>query len=225
MGDWPIRKINAVDVWKVVKGNLREWIAIVLHHGAANSAADRHDIQAYANYHVLGVDKGGRGYSDLGYHFGIEEDGGIWISAAGTESDSTLRRPLRPPGSAETPSPGATPSMASARWIFQRPGGHTKATRSLDGQVVIPPGVNDSCVGICFAGDFNTQELTSEAFESGLRLCVELMRGGIHEGADAIYPHSRFQEKDCPGKKFPFEKFVRTASVEMRKFCPAQGGA
>ena len=197
MDDWPIRKINAVDVWKVVKGNLREWIAIVLHHGAANSAADRHDIQAYANYHVLGVGKGGRGYSDLGYHFGIEEDGGIWISNADNK----------------------------ARWIFQRPGGHTKATRSLDGQVVIPPGVNDSCVGICFAGDFNTQELTSEAFESGLRLCVELMRGGIHEGADAIYPHSRFQEKDCPGKKFPFEKFVRTASVEMRKFCPAQGGA
>lgn len=232
---WPIRKIDVPDAWKVVKGALRKWIGIVLHHGAANSAADRHDIQAYANFHVLPVAQGGRGYSDLGYHFGIEEDGGIWISNAGENS----------------------------RWIWQRAGGHTKAMRSLDGKIVMPAvaprtsmsaatllpsgrsGVNDSCVGICFAGDFNTQELTSEAFESGLRLCVELMRGGIHEGADAhppsngasctapgtapsmapIYPHSRFQEKDCPGKKFPFEKFVRTVSVEMRKFSSAQGGA
>lgn len=212
MVDWPIRKINVADAWKVVKGNLREWIGIVLHHGAANASAERHDIQAYANFHVTPVAEGGRGYSDLGYHFGIEEDGGIWISAA----------------------------KEKARWIWQRPGGHTKATKSLDGRIVMPAvaprtsmsaatlppsgrsGVNVSCVGICFAGDFNTQELTREAFESGVRLCVELMRGGIHEGYDAIYPHSRFQEKDCPGKKFPFEKFVNTVSVEMRKFSPVR---
>ncbi len=197
MSDWPIRKIEVGDAWRVIRGRLHEWIGIVLHHGAANASAERHDIQAYANYHVLGVDKGGRGYSDLGYHFGIEEDGGIWISDAGDR----------------------------ARWIWQRPGGHTKATKSLDGKIVMSAGVNDSCVGICFAGDFNVQELTPEAFQSGVRLCVELMRGGIHQNADAIYPHSRFQVKDCPGKKFPFERFVNIVSVEIRKFVPAQGGA
>lgn len=196
MTDWPIRSIEVGDTWKVVRGRLREWIGIVLHHGAANSASERHDIQAYANFHVSPVAEGGRGYSDLGYHFGIEEDGGIWISDAGDK----------------------------ARWIWQRPGGHTKATRSLDGKIVMPAGVNDSCVGICFAGDFNMQELTREAFASGVQLCVELMRGGIHQQADVIYPHSRFQDKDCPGKKFPLEKFVETVSVEMRKFGPAQGG-
>ncbi|MBI4178361.1 N-acetylmuramoyl-L-alanine amidase [bacterium] len=203
-------------MWKVVRGPLREWIGIVLHHGAANAKAERHDIQAYANFHTLPVAQGGRGYSDMGYHFGIEEDGGVWISAAGTESDSTLRRQLRPPGSAETSSSGATPSMASARWIQQRPGSHTKATKSLDGKIVMPAGVNSSCVGICFAGNFNDQELSRAAFESGVRLCVALLRGGIHESADVIYPHSRFQEKDCPGKRFPFEEFVRTVSVELR---------
>ncbi len=187
-GNWPIRKIEVADAWKVVCGNLREWVGIVLHHGAANAKAERHDIQAYANFHTLPVAEGGRGYSDMGYHFGIEEDGGIWISDAGDK----------------------------ARWIHQRPGSHTKATRSLDGAIVMPAGVNSSCVGICFAGNFNDQELSRAAFESGVRLCVALHRGGIHESADVIYPHGRFQEKDCPGKRFPFEEFVRTVSVELR---------
>jgi len=187
-GNWPIRKIEVADVWKVVRGNLREWVGIVLHHGAANAKTERHDIQAYANFHVKPAADGGRGYSDMGYHFGIEEDGGIWISDAGEK----------------------------ARWVWQRPGSHTKATKSLDGKIVMPAGVNSSCIGICFAGNFNEEELSRLTFESGVRLCVALLREGIHENANVIYPHSRFQEKDCPGKKFPFEEFVKTVATELR---------
>ncbi len=186
--DWPIRKVDVVDVWRVVRGPLREWVGIVIHHGASNAKAKRRDIQAYANFHVRPVAEGGRGYSDMGYHFGIEEDGGIWISDAGDK----------------------------ARWIWQRPGSHTKATKSLDGKIVMPAGVNSSCVGICFAGNFDEQDLERPAFESGVRLCVELLCVGIRESADVIYPHNRFQEKDCPGKKFPFDEFVKTVSIESR---------
>lgn len=185
---WPIRQIEAAEVWRVVKGSPREWIGIVLHDGAENTAVRDHDVQSYANDHTLPAGLGGRGYSDLGYHFGVEEDGGIWISDA----------------------------WSRARWIWQREGIHTQAMDSLDGRIHMIQGVNMGCIGICFAGNFADRPPTPQAYAGGVHLCVELLdRLGLDAGS--IYRHSQFEVRDCPGPKFPFEALVAEVQAALDK--------
>ena len=189
-------KVAVPDIWKIVRGidgqagRIREWVGIVIHHGAGNFKAERNDVQGYADYHTLPKEQGGRGYSDLGYHFGIEEDGGIWVS-------NQLEG-------------------GKARWIHQRPGGHTRATASLDGRLAFAAGVNVACIGICFAGNFNEQDLPDPAFRTGVDLCVELL-SRMNVNQSSVYPHNRFQVKDCPGKRFPMDGLLAAVGEGMRK--------
>ena len=84
-------------------------------------------------------------------------------------------------------------------WIFR--GAHCK-------------GHNHNSLGVAFVGDFNLAEPPIGQLIIGARGVATLMRiYGIP--AERIFPHRQFNSTDCPGKLFPWEKFLQAVRVAL----------
>lgn len=71
VGETEFDKLNREQILKAVYNNGK----IVVHHSAGNKTDSASGI---INYHIKPVSKGGRGWSDAGYHFIIEYNGEIF---------------------------------------------------------------------------------------------------------------------------------------------------
>ena len=69
-------------------------------------------------------------------------------------------------------------------------------------------GAHTSCcdgrsVGICFEGDFETEEMPEAQLRAGVQL-LQMLR--VRYGPLAIVPHRDAEAADCPGSRFPIER-------------------
>jgi N-acetylmuramoyl-L-alanine amidase len=79
--------------------------------------------------------------------------------------------------------------------------------RMLDEVGAHTKGLNAKSIGICVVGNFDEEELPSEALEILLELCRSLMDiFGIP--VENVKRHSDYADKSCPGTKFPWERFI-----------------
>jgi hypothetical protein len=85
------------------------------------------------------------------------------------------------------------------RWLLQQSGGHCKAF-----------GMNDKAIGICLVGNFN-REKVSKAQMTTLVHLVGLLRDYYRIPAENVMGHGQVPgaNTDCPGKRFPWFRFVR----------------
>lgn len=75
-------------------------------------------------------------------------------------------------------------------------------------------GENFHSLGMAFVGDFNLAEPSFPQLIRGARTAAMLCRVyGI--SLDAIYPHRKFNNTDCPGKLFPWDKFIQAVRVAI----------
>lgn len=79
--------------------------------------------------------------------------------------------------------------------------------RMLDEAGAHTKGMNARSIGICVVGNFDEDELLREALAILLELCRSLMDiFGIP--VENIKRHSDYADKSCPGRKFPWERFI-----------------
>jgi hypothetical protein len=86
------------------------------------------------------------------------------------------------------------------RWTQQRVGAHCKTPNNW---------ANEEAVGICLVGDFNST-LPTNAQISSLRKLVEFLQKRYTIPKTRIYGHGTTpgaHVTDCPGKRFPLNKF------------------
>jgi len=169
-----LQKINKIEeVTKIVATEFRDWYGIVVHHGAVDNST----LESYARYHIKN-----RGWSDFGYHFGIDKSGGIYISKYGKK----------------------------ARWKYQRHGAHCIQNKSISGKIILPESANRCCIGIVLEGNFiNNNFPTLEQSKSLIKLVNEL-KLYFRMPINRIYRHDWFTPKQngCPGKSFDFNMFL-----------------
>jgi N-acetylmuramoyl-L-alanine amidase len=72
---------------------------------------------------------------------------------------------------------------------------------------------NKNSIGICFEGNFDTEEMTDEQIESGKWLIKEIEK---QYGKLDIKKHNDYSATACPGKNFPFYKFVSCETVSNK---------
>lgn len=74
-------------------------------------------------------------------------------------------------------------------------------------------GENYHSLGLCFVGNFDLEEPPMAQLIVGARVVALWMRlFSIPLGK--IFPHSAFASKTCPGKHFPFSKFLSLVGKE-----------
>ena len=70
------------------------------------------------------------------------------------------------------------------------------------------PGHNTRALGICFVGNYSRTRMQDQMLLAGVNVVKTLLRlYGIP--ASAIHRHSEFNATECPGKLFPWEKFIK----------------
>lgn len=84
---------------------------------------------------------------------------------------------------------------------------------SLDGRRLWWPGAhcrgrNSKALGLCFIGNYNLVLPPGEMLIKGYEKVRSWMIA-YNIPASAIYKHSDFAATDCPGKLFPWDKFIR----------------
>ncbi|MEN6560878.1 MAG: peptidoglycan recognition family protein [Acidobacteriota bacterium] len=84
-------------------------------------------------------------------------------------------------------------------WIFQ--GAHCK-------------GHNQDSLGFAFVGDFNQGEPPLSQLIIGAR-GVAMLADIFRIPLESICPHRKFNDTDCPGKLFPWEKFLQAVRVAL----------
>jgi len=65
---------------------------------------------------------------------------------------------------------------------------------------------NESSLGICFVGDFDTVAVPEGQWKKGLVL-VRWLMNEYNISINNIWPHSAFADKTCPGLKFDIPRF------------------
>jgi len=87
----------------------------------------------------------------------------------------------------------------SPRWIKQADGAHCRANR-----------MNERGIGICLVGNFSRDKVSRKQMDSLVYL-VNKLRGFYHIPKKNILGHGQVQgaHTECPGKKFPWEKFQK----------------
>ena len=85
------------------------------------------------------------------------------------------------------------------RWIKQIDGAHCKASD-----------MNKKAIGICLVGNFDEEVVTQRQIESLVWL-VHQLQGFYHIPTRNIIRHGHVPgaSTDCPGKRFPWEEFIR----------------
>lgn len=73
------------------------------------------------------------------------------------------------------------------------------------------PGQNTHSLGLCLVGNFNEKEPPAGQLFAAARL-VALWMFLFRIPVTMIYPHNAFHETDCPGRMFPFGRFVDMAA-------------
>jgi hypothetical protein len=75
------------------------------------------------------------------------------------------------------------------------------------------PGQNQESVGICFEGNFDTEELTKQQENAAIKLLTTL---SIAYSDAELRQHRDFaQNKTCPGIKFPFEHLLQSVATTI----------
>jgi hypothetical protein len=86
--------------------------------------------------------------------------------------------------------------QVGSRWLLQQAGGHLRSEEQ-----------NETAIGICFVGDFQTQRPTSAQLAAAQELikCLRAKAGPV-----AVTTHRQINVKPtlCPGKYFPTGVFV-----------------
>lgn len=73
---------------------------------------------------------------------------------------------------------------------------------------------NYCSIGICFEGDFETEQMSEAQIAAGKELVADIC--GRYPSI-VIGRHSEFGQTACPGKNFPFEKIVCAKATEPEK--------
>ena len=68
-------------------------------------------------------------------------------------------------------------------------------------------GQNGLALGLCFVGNYDTKAPSDKMLETGAGV-VRLWMKLYNIPATAIYKHSEFANKSCPGRLFPFSQFI-----------------
>lgn len=87
----------------------------------------------------------------------------------------------------------------SPRWLKQIPGAHCKAD-----------GMNERAIGICLVGNFNHDRPSARQMDALVDLVKKLKRH-YRIPFSSIKGHGQVRgaKTDCPGKKFPWNSFIR----------------
>lgn len=72
---------------------------------------------------------------------------------------------------------------------------------------------NKNSIGICFEGNFETDEMPEEQIKAGQDLIKEIQK---QYGKLEIKKHNDYSSTACPGKNFPFYKFVSCETVNNK---------
>lgn len=66
---------------------------------------------------------------------------------------------------------------------------------------------NTGSLGVCFEGKYNTEEMPEVQLKAGQELIKYLLNKYNLSKAN-VYKHKDFNNTDCPGNKFPFDKII-----------------
>jgi N-acetylmuramoyl-L-alanine amidase len=75
-------------------------------------------------------------------------------------------------------------------------------------------GHNAHTLGVAFVGDFNEAEPPIGQLIIGARGVATLLKL-FRIPLESIFPHRQFNDTDCPGKLFPWEKFLQAVRVAL----------
>lgn len=65
----------------------------------------------------------------------------------------------------------------------------------------------NSCIGICCVGNYDVDDLPDEILSELVTLCNRMM-AQFKLKKSTVEPHNKYAPKTCPGKKFPWDKFM-----------------
>lgn len=73
-------------------------------------------------------------------------------------------------------------------------------------------GHNWHTLGICFEGNFETEQMGEAQLNAGRELIADILArwGGL-----AVVPHSYYSQTACPGKNFPLDEMLRKEEVPV----------
>lgn len=147
---------------------MRHIDTVVIHHSA--SATEALTWDRIGEIHMAPKPRG-NGFSSIGYHYGIVDDGLTWGLRIGRPIESI--------------------------------GAHAA-------------GANVGSIGVMFEGNYSETELPEEAFWLGVIWVSALMRE-YDVTAQRLLPHrgAGTTQTECPGTKFPWDRFVRTVKVRL----------
>lgn len=74
-------------------------------------------------------------------------------------------------------------------------------------------GHNINSLGLCFVGDWDAETPENERLIIGAKLIKFWLRL-FNIPATEIWPHSKFYDTLCPGRKFPLDKLIEYAKSE-----------
>jgi N-acetyl-anhydromuramyl-L-alanine amidase AmpD len=69
-------------------------------------------------------------------------------------------------------------------------------------------------LGICFEGNFETEQMSAEQLSAGKELVSDIKR---RYPTIVIGKHSEFGQTACPGKNFPFSDMISGCDIEPEK--------
>ncbi len=73
---------------------------------------------------------------------------------------------------------------------------------------------NYCSIGICFEGNFETEQMPEAQIEAGKALIADI---ATRYPSIVIGRHSDFGQTACPGKNFPFDRLAATKNTEPQK--------
>lgn len=107
--------------------------------------------------------------------------------------------------------------------FYVRKDGCVYRGRPIDKTGAHVSGYNSQCLGVCFEGNFETEEMTELQIMAGRELIAYLK--GIYPKAQ-IKRHKDLNATACPGKNFPFEEIKNgeiTAAADIVKALNQRG--
>lgn len=66
---------------------------------------------------------------------------------------------------------------------------------------------NTGSLGVCFEGKYNTEEMPEVQLKAGQEL-IKYLLNKYNLSKTNVYKHKDFNNTDCPGNKFPFDKII-----------------
>jgi len=70
---------------------------------------------------------------------------------------------------------------------------------------------NYCSIGVCFEGNFETEDMPQAQLEAGRELIADIRR---RYPAITVGKHRQYQQTACPGRNFPFEEMLREVQPE-----------